>query len=101
MVLVESVTVGLVKEADNGSSNAYVVIGFCCLSWSWLWYHMIKVSSNLYNLYICGLMPLVNSYVCLALDLAANSRLLYETWLKLLCGLFAGWFGLEGVGLRS
>lgn len=29
VVLVESVTVGLVREADNGSSGASAVTGFC------------------------------------------------------------------------
>lgn len=75
MVLVESVTVGLVREADNGSSGASVVISFCGWSRSRLRYHMIRVSLNL--LYVCGLMLLVNSspaYMCCGLDSAANPK---------------------------
>lgn len=54
VVLVESVTVGLVRETDNGSSGASVVSE----SWSQLQYHMIQVRLNLY---VFGLVPLVNS----------------------------------------
>lgn len=51
MVLVESVMVVLVREADNSSSGASGVIGFCGWSWCRLWYLMIRVRLKPYKLF--------------------------------------------------